>query len=146
MSNSVLRTLNDLESFFEADTAAGLNRRIYKDTACRASISLLCANVGGQKTWWLHNGQDREQWEGLDAPGCRYEAIGFTIQTIVEGSDAEVNSDLFLFPVEVAQVDAWMVEMESEAAALWREANEDEEEEEEEEESMESVWGNPLYE
>lgn len=48
---------------------------------------------------------------------------GFTIQSIVEGSDAEVNSDLFPIGTTKAEVDMWIEEMEAEVDRLWDEAN-----------------------
>lgn len=48
---------------------------------------------------------------------------GFTIQTTVEGSDAEVNSDVFPLGTTKAEVDAWIEEMERQADHLWREAD-----------------------
>ena len=60
--------------------------------------------------------------------GVRPEDVtGFTIQTIVEGSDATVDSDLFTFPVKTAAVDKWIKDMEAEAARLWEAANADDE-------------------
>jgi hypothetical protein len=77
--------------------------------------------VDPYKGAWIHNGDDL--WARLmpDTP-----ILGFTIQTIVEGSDATVDSDEFVLPVTVASVEAWVREMESEATALWQEANGDE--------------------
>ena len=48
---------------------------------------------------------------------------GFTIQTTVEGSDAEVNSDVFPLGTTKAEVDVWIEHMELNADHLWREAN-----------------------
>ena len=110
MKRRMLRNLNDLRDYLGADTIQGMNRRLYKDTACGASISLYSA----RRAW--HNGQD---WSNVRARAIK----GFTIQTIIEGSDAEVNSDLFRFPVSAEYVDTWINEMESEAARLWDEAN-----------------------
>lgn len=107
-----IRNLADLLSYFGADSAQGLNRRIYKDTACGASIS--AQTPDGQ---WHHNGQD---WSGVTA------IKAFTIQTIVEGSDATVDSEVFAVPVSVKLIDEWIEYMEAEAERLWHEANEEE--------------------
>jgi hypothetical protein len=48
---------------------------------------------------------------------------GFTIQTTVEGSDAEVNSDVFPLGTTKVKVDAWIEHMEREADRLRREAD-----------------------
>lgn len=107
--------MSDLCAFFGADNPQGLNRRIYKDTDCGASISLYLIN-GKQ----YHNG---ENWNRLNFDSLLH---SFTIQTIIENSDATVDSDAFVLPVKKADVDKWMEYMESEADYLWREANTDE--------------------
>ncbi len=151
-----IRTLSELCDYFGADTPVGLNRRIYKDTDCGASISVLrafplepcgmcvkfyaqfqcgattgsgecdCPKCQGFCTCdpWVHNG--RIGWDRLDNTN----AIGFTIQTIVEGSDATVDSDTFMFPVKKSDVRRWIADMEEQASALWNEANTDDDEDE----------------
>lgn len=104
-----LRSLEDLLDYFAADRPQSLNRRIYKDTECGASIS-----VQTPDGVWHHDGQD---WSGIT------EIIAFTIQTIVEGSDAEINSNIFTFPVLTTAVDRWIEYMEEQADAIWCEAN-----------------------
>ena len=106
-----IRNLKELCEYFGADSPQRLNRRIYKDTDCGASIS-----VETPDGTWHHNGED---WSGIT------EITGFTIQTIVEGSDAEVNSDTFALPVTHAEVEHWMSDMEDEADRLWHEANDE---------------------
>jgi hypothetical protein len=86
-----------------------LNKRIYKGTDCGASISV-CTPDGK----WHHNGGD---WTGIK------EITGFTIQTIVEGSDVEINSSTFELPVTVAEVEAWMDDMEKQASFYWERDN-----------------------
>jgi len=110
----VIANLSDLCEYFSADEPRQLNRRIYKDTVCGASISVKTPD--GQ---WHHNG---ENWSEIK------EIVAFTIQTIVEGSDATVDSDEFVLPVKHSEVVAWMSYMENEAARLWDEANESEDE------------------
>jgi hypothetical protein len=105
-----IRNLNDLMRYWNVDEVTDLNHRVYKSTDAGASISVQTPD--GE---WHHNGQD---WTGID------EIIAFTIQTIVEGSDAEVNSDEFVLPVSTSHVDEWISDMESEADRLWHEANE----------------------
>ena len=67
---------------------------------------------------WLHNGDPL--WEKLT---MNTPIVGFTIQTIVEGSDVEVNSDEFDLPVDEAVVEAWIKDMEERATELWEDAN-----------------------
>lgn len=105
--HGIIATVGDLASFLGAEGIQGMNRRLYKDTRCGASISL----IGYQREW--HNGQD---WSEVEAePRLAY---GFTIQTIVEGSDATVDSDLFRFPVKAREVRQWITEMEAQAAEI----------------------------
>ena len=110
-----IRSLRQLCAYFGADTPRSLNRRVYKDTECGASISLQL-----QDGSWLHNGQ--AGWDTLD---IKARIQGFTLQTIVEGSDAEVNSDTFYLPVRESEVKAWLADMEAEADQLWHEANDE---------------------
>jgi hypothetical protein len=129
----VILDLADLQDYFAAEVdpewekdpgeiPAMLNRRIYKGTACGASISL---HFGTGAV--IHNGYDHECTDEDIQSGL----VGFTIQTIVEGSDATVDSELFALPVPRVVVDQWIEYMESEAEMLWKEANEGEEDEEE---------------
>jgi hypothetical protein len=67
---------------------------------------------------WIHNGDGL--WDKLTG---ETPILGFTIQTIVEGSSAEVNSDEFELPVTGDEIEGWMKQMESEAAGIWEEAN-----------------------
>lgn len=182
---ATITNLDDLCNFLSADTPALMNKRLYKATACGASISVLLTPeayvaLGPIDVWpgwsccdgreyqsrpwmrtvkdrakvarqeaagvvrhkcpacgkvitvrrisqaltvpdrgaWIHNGS--ELWERLtrETP-----IVGFTIQTIVEGSEATVDSDLFKLPVTGAEIDGWIAQMESEAAMLWEEAN-----------------------
>lgn len=107
--HNIIYSLADLLEFFGADTAQSLNRRVYKDTVCGASISVLATD--GK---WYHTGRD---WTGVT------EIRRFTIQTIVEGSDVTVDSDEFVLPVRVKSVREWVEFMEAEANRLWEEAN-----------------------
>lgn len=49
--------------------------------------------------------------------------IGFTIQTMVEGSEATVDSEEFEVPVSTKEVDEWVKEMESQADFYWKRDN-----------------------
>lgn len=78
-----------------------------------AEIEVLAGAVPG-RAW--HNGDD---WSGLDPAVI----TGFTIQTIVEGSEVTVDSDRFEFPVPAAAVRDWLEEMEAQAAFYWKRDN-----------------------
>jgi hypothetical protein len=114
----LIRDFKGLLGFFYADNPRVLNKKIYKQTDCGASISVYLKDGTT-----VHNGDPR--WDTLTGD----EKIdGFTIQTIVEGSDAEVNSELFHVPCTQAEVTGWIADMEAQADELWKEANEREDE------------------
>lgn len=116
MTTPMIKNLAALCDHFGADKPSDLPRRIYNGTGCGASISLYLTR--GKP---LHSGGD-PRWQNLTR---EREIRGFSIQTIVEGSEAEVNSPEFKLPVSVAVVDAWMKDMEAEASRLWAAANEE---------------------
>jgi hypothetical protein len=119
MSNGDLETLTtlaDLCAYFAADTPRSLNRRIEHDTSCGASLSV--QTLDGV---WHHNG---DNWSDITA------IQAFTIQTIIEGSEATVESDVFVLPVAATEVDAWLAHMEAEAERLWDAAHAEDNEEE----------------
>lgn len=104
-----IRSLADLMHYLGAESVQGMNRRLYKDTRCGASLSVQTPD--GK---WHHNGQD---WRTVR------EIQAFTMQTIIEGSDATVESEPFVLPVPIHAVNLWIKTMEAEARILWREAN-----------------------
>lgn len=110
-----ITTLAELCAYFDAEAPRSLNRRIYQDTSCGASISVQTLNGV-----WHHNGDD---WSGITA------IQAFTIQTIIEGSDATVESDVFPLPVPASEIEAWLAQMEEVAAQLFDEANPEENDE-----------------
>jgi hypothetical protein len=134
MSKDVIENMADLCDTFYVDEPALLNKRIYKGTDCGASISVYLEGPededipeGYELTYssgyvpnvrGIHNG-DRE-WANLTRETPIH---SFTIQTIVEGSDATVDSGLFVLPVEKAKVWQFVEFMEDEASRLWDEAN-----------------------
>lgn len=95
--------------YFEVDDVTDLNSAIYDGTEAGAHISVLTPDGT-----WHYNG---DNWSGID------EIVAFRIGTIVEGSDAEINSPPFELPVTVAEVKAFIEWMEDEADNLWDEAN-----------------------
>jgi hypothetical protein len=148
---TTITTLADLCEHFGTDTPRSLNRAVYKATECGASLSVQlqeadvtcrhceqfyarfvcgaathgecdCPKCQGYCTCheqaWVHNGDTRWNTLPITTP-----IEGFTIQTIVEGSEATVDSDTFTLPIEAAVVDAWIADMEAEADRLWQEAN-----------------------
>jgi hypothetical protein len=52
-----------------------------------------------------------------------FELTGFTIQSIVEGSDAEVCSGTLRLGLTKEEIDAWVAWVEDEVDRLWHEAN-----------------------
>lgn len=122
-----ITSMEDLCEHFDADSPTGLNRRIYKDTACGASISVLIApedesEFGDlrsfEEPYWIYNGE-----RAFDYLTTASRLKAFTIQTIVEGSDAIVDSEPFVLPVKTSDVQKWIDYMEAEAEMLWEEAN-----------------------
>ncbi|HET9566039.1 MAG TPA: hypothetical protein VFP27_16435 [Mycobacterium sp.] len=109
-----IRSLAQLCDYFGAGEPRSLNRRVYKDTDCGASISIQLANGT-----WVHNGNP--QWEFIRRTTP---ILAFTVQTIIEGSDVTVESPIFGLPVTVTTLRVWMQELEHEASRLWAEANE----------------------
>jgi len=71
-----------------------------------------------QNEIWAHNGS--ELWNHITS---ETKLLGFTIQSIVEGSDATVDSSEFVVPVEAKEVDDWIQEMEDETSRIWKAAN-----------------------
>jgi hypothetical protein len=133
-----LFTYADLLAYWSADDFYSMNRRAYKNTACGASVSVYGWYRGRPAV--RHNGQDRPSYNDVWPPEAiageyadfpaDFDFEAFTIQTIVEGSDATVDSDPFEFGCyTAAQVDAWVSDMEAKAERLWLEANDADEEE-----------------
>jgi hypothetical protein len=71
-----------------------------------------------QNEIWAHNGS--ELWNHITMDT---KLLGFTIQSIVEGSDATVDSSEFVCPVDTKEVDDWIKEMEEETSRIWKAAN-----------------------
>lgn len=124
--------------WLSAEYPSQLNKRIYSATKCGASLSLYCGQGDDDM---IHCG-DNDGWADMDAvfdrmvrPTSLAEVMvdmvavkdmvpyGFSIQTIVEGSDATVDSGVMSFPILKSRVQSWIDEMESEAHFLWVEAN-----------------------
>lgn len=119
-----IEDLAGLCEYLSADCPSLLNKRIYKATACGASISVYCKE---EDPGTVHCG-DECGWSSLDAHLEAQDPLvitpyGFTIQTIVEGIDPTVDGPLMIFPVLKIEVEEWVAEMESEAKYLWEEGN-----------------------
>ena len=67
---------------------------------------------------WAHNGSELWRYITLGT-----KLLGFTIQSIVEGSDVSVDSDEFVVPVDAKEVDDWIKHMEDETSRIWKAAN-----------------------
>ena len=130
-----IKNLKDLCRFFGADEPCDLNRTIFDNTSCGASLSLYLKDGTV-----LHNGA--KGWTSREVvrnkrgamTGTRTVSIpdttpikGFTVQTIIEGSEATVDSDLFWVPCPEKWVKEWMEEMEARATDLWHETHESDE-------------------
>lgn len=111
VTKNTIDNLEELLNYFglTVDQINLFNKYLYKGTTCGASISI--ETPDGE---WHHNG---DNWTGIT------EAVAFTIQTIVEGSDATVDSEIFEFPVAMSKIDTWLQDMEAEARYLWEIAN-----------------------
>ena len=94
-----------------------LNRQLHEDTACGASISVY-GTLSGDDAVEYHNGH-------RDPIPDSFKLTGFAIQTIVEGSDVDVRSDISGLPVSEEAVDDWIQYMEDEADVLRHEANDE---------------------
>lgn len=107
-----VRDFQDLIAFWGAEYPHAIDKCIYKGTSCGASISLYLAD--GRV---FHNGDDKSTLTGTEL------LKGFTIQTIVEGSDETVDSDFFHIPCTRQSIFDWCEEMESEAEYIWNRDN-----------------------
>jgi len=91
----------------------------YGDNKYMNGTSPFCEDCGGVVISRLDNRNRYDSWDiQLSNPNLP-PFIGFTIQTIVEGSDTEVNSDEFSVPTDCEYVENWMKEMEAQATYYW---------------------------
>lgn len=110
-----IANIHDLVEYLGADDVSHLPRRVYKDTACGGSISLLLSDGTT-----LHNTD-----VARITPIQRDHVAGFYFHSIVEGSDAEYTGATLTFPITSADVDASLAHMEEWCAGEWDEANSD---------------------
>jgi hypothetical protein len=108
-----ISNMGDLLDFWSADEPRLLNKQVYRNTDCGASISVMLMNGT-----WILNG--REGWSEMTR---ETDIRAFTIQTIVEGSDATVDSAPFYLPVKTQEVEDWIKDMEAQASDLWNRDN-----------------------
>jgi hypothetical protein len=119
MTVETIATLRDLCDYVGCAHPSGLSRRMYKDTECGASLSFrLARGDSGLHSVWYHSGDAGR----LDLTGTET-LLGFSIQTIVEGSEVTIDSDEFIVPVDAKRVDDFIADMEAAAAAIFAEAN-----------------------
>lgn len=111
-ARGAIRTMADLCNHFGGNGPSGMERRVYKDTACGASISLLS---GGQ---WVHSGSREMAALTEDSP-----LEGFTIQSIVEGIEATADGAPVYVPCLKSDVEAAVRWVEEEADRLWSETH-----------------------
>jgi hypothetical protein len=117
-----INTLRDLRRYLDARSISitDLSRAMYDRTQCGASVSIHGVLRSGKEVAF-HPGQTDDYPEG-------FEEEWFTVQTIVEGSDAEVNSQPMYFRrVTEDELEEWIKYMEERAHELWSEVNEDDE-------------------
>lgn len=146
--DGIIRTMGDLYEHFGSEPSfRSLDRRIYKDTECGASISV-CGYIPEEVDLWafgdtmdstpydMGEGVDEDEeprgekiWfhSGSDGPPSNFVLDGFTIQTIVENSEVTVDSGYFKAGVATgADVDKWIEQMEAAADHEWRKENDPE--------------------
>lgn len=109
-----LKTLADWVGFDDPSDLGAYSHYMCEDTSCGAHMTL-----------YFNNGEILLPGDAADGD-ITDEAIasgllGFKIGTIIEGSDAEIISELFAVPVDEAVLDRWVEDMEDEAEALWNE-------------------------
>ena len=133
---SVIKNIADLCNYWCVDSSRELSRIVYKFTDCGASLSLYYPDGSA-----LHNGAEgatkltagymkpRRRWSQdkkllrrtWERPG---KPCAFSIQTIVEGSDVEINGELMEFgKVTTQELDAWVKDMEAQAKFYWERDN-----------------------
>jgi hypothetical protein len=112
-AKNAIRNMVDLMRFVGADEPRLINKYTFKYSSCGYSVSVqLAAGT------WVHNGD--KAWDTMTE---KTPIIGFSIQTIVEGSDVEVNMDPFEIPVAVKDVERAIEEMEKQADFYWKRDN-----------------------
>lgn len=132
----VISNMRDLCDYFSADEPAQLNRHIYKYTDCGAYITVFLPKPEDDipKGYVLtHSSGHVPNVEAIHSGDIAWRNLtmdtslhSFAIGTIVEGSDAGVDPEIFVLPVEKSDVGEWIDYMEAESERLWREANEEE--------------------
>lgn len=109
----MIENLSGLLGFFGAENTGELPGRVRKETGCGAVIELL-----------LDNGAWVGEESGIDEVAAE-KVVGFKLLTIVEGSDAEIETDEIEFPVGEAEMREALEWLEGEAERAWSEAKED---------------------
>jgi hypothetical protein len=123
----VIRTWHDLLRHFglgEDATVSQLNRVIYRDTECGASISVYGNSA---QEGYAHIARHAGSREPLPPD---FRLTSFTIQTIVEGSDATIGSGTLQAGIVTDRdIDEWITGMEEQSDYSWNEAHSDERDE-----------------
>jgi hypothetical protein len=112
---NVIRNMANLCDYFGATHPFNINRCTYKYSSCGHSLSVRMPD--GE---WVHNGD--KDWDDMTR---ETKIIAFSVQTIVEGSEMEVNMDPFELPVTHREVARAIKDMEAQADSEWRRMNHD---------------------
>jgi hypothetical protein len=95
----------------------------YKDNKYVNGESPFCEECGGIVASRFDKRNRYDSWDIQLSHPRLPPFIGFTIQSIVEGSDTEVNSDEFMVPTDCEYVDNWVEEMEKQVTYYWERDN-----------------------
>jgi hypothetical protein len=118
------RVFNDLSDFATACRKFMENVKTYKKEMSFVQIASVDDSSSGKvavkvfhgysndQSTWLHNGMS---WRVTK----RTNLIGFTIQSVVDGSEVTVCSEEFVLPVDTEKIDEWMQEMDEQTRFYW---------------------------
>jgi hypothetical protein len=133
---NAIRSVEDLYAWADCEpTPWHLGRALYRGTDCGASISIYGSYQGkaaavhspGTALDFGWDASTHQHLGSLDIPDGlpdEFLAESFTVQTIVEGSEATVDSDHFYFGrCTTTQLKRWIADMEAEARFYWRRDN-----------------------
>src|SRR3954453_23949544 len=109
-----INSFGDLCRHFKVFKYREMSDFIYDNTHCGASISVY-GTVDGYP-FHAHSGF-RGEWP------IGFVMEKFSIQTIIEGSDATVDHMFLVGETTDEDIDTWIAFMEEEASRLWAEAN-----------------------
>jgi hypothetical protein len=106
----MIQDIHNLCHEFDTQHPADIFRSVTNLTACGATIALR----GPDHNWYTQPPEQPFGWETISA---------FKFHCIVEGSNAELSSDTFEFPIAKKLVNDYIINLEHEAQRLWMIAN-----------------------